>query len=111
MDKKTPEQITRERLNAIKEKINTGKENPRVRRKFIISVCALVALVSFVVLAFSIKIKNINVTGELTLYNETRVAEASEIDIGKSFISKSGASIKKSIRKNNTFTDAKQKSI
>ena len=105
MEKKTPEEITRERLYAIKEKINKGKENPRVRRVALIGGGALVLLVAFVVLTFSVKIKNINVTGDVSLYNETRVAAASEIDIGKSFMSKSSFAIKKSIRKNIPLAD------
>lgn len=105
MEKKTPEQKTREILNRIKDRIKKGKENKRVRKIFIVSACALVVLVSFAVLMFGVKIKNINVSGDLSAYNETRVVQASEIDIGKSFISKSSVSIKKSIRKNIPLAD------
>ena len=105
MEKKTPEQKTREVLNRIKEKINKGKENKRVRKIFTVSAIAFCVLVAFVVLLFCVKIKNINVSGELTSYNETRVAQASEIDIGKSFMSKSGLAIKRSIRRNIPLAD------
>ncbi len=105
MNKKTPEQRTREALNRIKEKFNHGKENKRVRKIFTVSLCVSVVLVTFVVLLFSVRIKNINVSGELSAYNETRVAQASEIDIGKSIMSRSGLAIKKSIRKNIPLAD------
>lgn len=105
MEKKTPEQKTREALTRLKEKINIGKENIRTRRIFIVACSLAALLVAFVVLLFSVKIKNINVTGELSAYNETRVAAASEIDIGRSFMSKSAFAIKKSIRKNIPLSD------
>jgi hypothetical protein len=105
MENKTPEQKTREGLLRLKEKINKGKANKRLRRIFTVSAAAICVLVAFVVLLLCLKIKNINVSGDLSAYNETKVAEASEVDIGKSLMSKSASSIKKSIRKNIPLAD------
>ncbi len=105
MEKKTPEEKVREKLNSLKEKISRGKEDKRVRRAVIIALACLLLLVTFVVLMLTVKIKNINVTGGLRAYNETRVAQASGIDIGKSLLSKSGFAIKRSIRKNIPLAD------
>ena len=105
MENKTPEQKTREKLYELQGKINKGKETGKSRKVYFLAFAMLAILVAFVVLTFSVKIKNINVTGDVSLYNETRVAAASEIDIGKSFMSKSSIAIKKSIRKNIPLAD------
>ena len=100
MENKTPEQRTREKLYKLQDKINKGKETGKIRKVYITAFAILAALVAFVVLFFAVKVKNINISGDLRAYNETRVAAASEIDIGKSVFSKSSFTIKRNIRKN-----------
>lgn len=100
MENKTPEQKTREKLYELQGKINKGKETGKIRKVYFLAFAMLAILVAFVVLFFTVKVENINISGDLRAYNETRVAEASEIDIGKSMFEKSSLGIKKSIRKN-----------
>ena len=100
MENRTPEQKTREKLYKLQDKINKGKETGKIRKVYFIAFAMLAILVGFVVLFFTVKVENINISGDLRAYNETRVAAASEIDIGKSIFSKSSVGIKKSIRQN-----------
>ncbi len=105
MENKTPEEKTREGLNKLNEKLNKFKKSRIVRRVLLIVVALILTVTAFIFVLFSIKVKDINVTGDLRFFNETRVAEASEIEIGKSFFKKTSFGIKRSIRKNIPLAD------
>lgn len=105
MENKTPEEKTREGLNKLKGKLNKLRRSRIVRCVLLITVASILTVTALVFLLFSIKVKDINVTGDLRFFNETRVAEASEIEIGKSFFKKTSFGIKRSIRENIPLAD------
>lgn len=105
MSKKSAEEKVREKLNKINLKL-TDKISSVGLKKIIIIASVSVALIALIILGMCFdKIKNIYVEGDLVAYNETRIIEASGIDIGDSIFGKSGFFIKRSIRKNIPMTE------
>ncbi len=105
MKKKTPEEKTREALYAAQEKLNKAKSRPIFRKVILISLIVIAVAALIWIAAASIKVDTINVSGDLSAYNETRVAEASGISIGKSIFSSSAFKIKRNIRENIPLAD------
>ena len=99
MNKKTPEEKTREGLNKLKEKLNKIIRSRLIRRIAVILAAAVIFLCAVIFLIGSIKVKEISVDGDLRAFNETKVVQASEIEIGKGFFSKTVFGIKRNIRK------------
>ncbi len=88
------------KLNRISECLkNKDYANPELTGAKIISLCIIAALlVGFLVLV--IRIDSIEIEGDVTLFNESEIVEASELSVGGALYSKPGFAIKRSIRKN-----------
>ncbi len=88
------------KLNRISECLkNKDYSNPELTGAKIISLCIIAALlVGFIVLVT--RIDSIEIEGDVTLFNESEIVEASEISVGGALYSRPGFAIKRSIRKN-----------
>lgn len=88
------------KLNRISECLkNKDYSNPELTGVKIISLCVIAALlVGFMVLV--IRIDSIEIKGDMTLFNETEIVDASELSVGGALYSKPAFVIKNSIRKN-----------
>lgn len=88
------------KLNRISECLkNKDYSNPELTGAKIISLCFIaVLLVGFLVLV--IRIDSIEIRGDVTLFNESEIVEASELSVGGALYSKPAFVIKNSIRKN-----------
>lgn len=88
------------KLNRISECLkNKDYTNPELTGVKIISLCIIsVLLVGFLVLV--IRIDSIEITGDVSLFNESEIVEASELSVGGALYSKPFFVIKNSIRKN-----------
>ncbi len=88
------------KLNRISECLkNKDYSNPELTGAKIISLCIVaVLLLGFLVLVT--RIDSIEIKGDVTLFNESEIVEASELSVGGALYSKPGFAIKRSIRKN-----------
>ncbi len=88
------------KLNRISECLkNKDYSNPELNGAKIISLCVVaVLLIGFIVLVT--RIDSIEIEGDVTLFNESEIVEASELSVGGALYSKPGFVIKRAIRKN-----------
>ncbi len=88
------------KLNRISECLkNKDYSNPELNGAKIISLCIVaLLLVGFIVLVT--RIDSIEIEGDVTLFNESEIVEASELSVGGALYSKPGFAIKRAIRKN-----------
>lgn len=105
MAEKRPEDKAREQLEGLRAKmlLRFGE-----RRSRIIVTAAFVALAVTAVLMvafFLIKIDSIEITGDVTVFNETEVINAADIGIGDRMFSVSSAKIKRNIKANMPIAD------
>lgn len=105
MAEKRPEDKAREQLEGLRAKmlLRFGE-----RRSRIIVTAAFVALAVTAVLMvafFLIKIDSIEITGDVTVFNETEVINAADIGIGDRMFSVSAAKIKRNIKANMPIAD------
>ncbi len=100
MSEKRAEDKARQSLEGLRAKmlLRFGeKGSRRILTAFIVSAIALIILV-FALLF--IRINSINVTGDVTMFNESEVISAAEIDIGDGLFWKTSGKIKRNIQKN-----------
>ena len=88
------------KLNRISECLkNKDYSNPELTGAKIISLC-IIALLLVGLLVLVTRIDSIEINGDVTLFNESEIVEASELSVGGALYSKPGFVIKRSIRKN-----------
>lgn len=93
------------KLNRISECLkNKDYSNPELTGVKIISLC-IVALLIIGFLVLIIRIDSIEIKGDVRLFNESEIVEASELSVGGALYSKPFFVIKNSIRKNLPMTE------
>ena len=98
--KKTPDNALRDKLMALRERlyIRYGERGLKI-----ISVAIPVALALLIILTvalFLFSVRGIEVSGEVTVFNEADVIEAAELEEGDSLFLRSSGSIKRTIKRN-----------
>ena len=105
MSEKRPEDKAREQLEAIRAKMLL-KFGERGSRRLVAGVIiALLATVLLTVAFFLLKIDSIEITGDVTVFNETEVINAADIGIGDRLFGVSSAKIKRNIKANMPIAD------
>ncbi len=100
MGKSAAEDRVRRRLEGIRAKMVMRFGEKRCRLFFRLSIAAAIIIVLLVTAFFLIRIDTIEVTGDVTMFNESEVISAAEIDIGDGLFWKNSFTIKKNIEKN-----------
>ncbi len=100
-----PEDKAREQLEGIRAKMLLRFGERGSRRIVTAMLIGLVAAVLLTVAFFLIKIDSIEITGDVTVFNETEVINAADIGIGERMFSKSSARIKRNIKANMPIAD------
>ncbi len=100
MANKRPEERARQTLEGIRAKmlLRFGEKGSRNLVRAVIAALTVIVLV--IAAALLIRINSIEVTGDVTMFNESEVIEAAEIDIGDGIFWKSSGRIKRNIREN-----------
>jgi hypothetical protein len=102
---KRPEDKAREQLEGLRAKmlLRFGERKSRI----IVTVAFVALAVAAVLIAafFLIKIDSIEITGDVTVFNETEVINAADIGIGDRMFSVSAAKIKRNIKTNMPIAD------
>ena len=100
MGKSSAEERARRGLEGFRTKmiLRFGVKKCRMIYRLIIAFAIL--LVLFTLAFFLIRINSIEVTGDVTMFNESEVISAAEIDIGDGLFWKNSWQIKKNIQKN-----------
>lgn len=105
MGKQSAEDKVRKRLNDINDKLHDENNKVKLKKTIIIAAVCLGVLALIIFLMVIDKVKQIKVTGELSAYNESRVIEASDIDIGESIFKRTSFGIKRNIKKSIPMTE------
>ena len=100
MANKGPEEKARQALEGIRAKMLMRFGEKGSRRLVRIITAGFIAAFLVIVAVLLIKIDRIEVTGDVTMFNESEVIEAAEIRIGDGLFWKSSARIKRNIREN-----------
>lgn len=106
MSKKSAEEKVREKLNKMNLKLTDKASAGKLKRTVRIALITIGAIALIILGMYMDKVREISVEGELFAYNETRVIEASGIDIGESIFGKTGFGIKRTIKKNIPMTES-----
>lgn len=98
-EKKRPEDAVRERLEATRDSV-VGKLGEKKVKKIsnIVKLSLIVAILLIVVSVF-VRVKSIEVTGDVTMFNEGDVIRAADISEGDMLFVKSSRKIEKNIQK------------
>lgn len=100
MAEKRPDERVRQALEGAREKMISkfGEHKSRV----IIRSClaALVILIVAVAAILLIKVRSVEIKGDVTMFNESEIAEAAGINVGDRLFSKSAGRIKRNIQEN-----------
>lgn len=100
MAEKRPEDKAREQLEGLRAKMLLRFGESGSRRIVTVAVVALIVAAVLTVAFFLIKIDTIEITGDVTVFNETEVINAADIGIGDRMFSVSAAKIKRNIKAN-----------
>ncbi len=100
MGKSSAEEAARQKLEGLRAKMILRFGEKKSRMIFNISIAAAVLLFLLILAFFLIRINRIEVTGDVTMFNEGEVIAAAEIDIGDGLFWKNSFWIKKNIEKN-----------
>ena len=95
-----PEQAVREKLENARAKMYLRFGEKGTKRLLWGSLIVAVAVVLLIVLLFSLKINEIEVTGDVTMFNESDVISAAELSIGDSWLLRTSGSIERAVRSN-----------
>lgn len=100
MTEKRPEDKARQALEGIRAKMLLRFGERGSRNLISVIIASFVALVIVIAAVLFIRINSIEITGDVTMFNESEIIEAAEIDIGDRLFWKSVGRIKKNIRDN-----------
>ena len=106
MSKKSAEEKVREKLNKLNLRLTDISSAGKLKKLIVIASITLCVIALIIFGMCMDKVREITVEGDLLAYNETRVIEASGIDIGEGIFSKTAASIKRTVRKNIPMTES-----
>ena len=98
-EKKRAEDAVRERLEAARDSVIDKLGERNVRKISKIVKLSLILAVLLVVASFFIRVKSIEVVGDVTMFNEGDVIRAADISEGDMLILKSSGKIEKNIKK------------
>ena len=100
MAEKRPEDKARQTLEGLRARmfLRFGEKGSKILVRTIIAAlcCALIVIAAI----FLIRINSIEITGDVTMFNESEVIEAAEIDIGDGLYWQSSGKIKRNISRN-----------
>ena len=100
MAEKRPEDKARQALEGIRTRmfLRFGEKGSKILIRSVIAAlaCAIIVIVAI----FLIRIDSIEITGDVTMFNESEVIEAAEINIGDGLYWQSSGKIKKNISRN-----------
>jgi len=99
-NEKRPEQAVREKLESIRARMYLRFGEKGTKRLLWGSLIAALAVVLLIVLIFSLKIKEIEVTGDVTMFNESDVISAAELSIGDSWLLRTSGNIERTVKGN-----------
>lgn len=105
MAEKRPEDKAREQLEGLRAKMLLRFGERKSRRIVTVAFVALAVAAVLMVAFFLIKIDSIEITGDVTVFNETEVINAADIGIGDRMFSVSAAKIKRNIKANMPIAD------
>ena len=97
--KKSPEEMARERLVATRDKLVGKVGEKRIRRTINIIKITLIVSILLVAVSFFLRINSIEVSGDVTMFNEGDVIRAAEIRDGDMLFGRSSRRIERNIRK------------
>ena len=106
MSKKSAEEKVREKLNKMNLKLTAESSAGKLKKTVITAIISIGVIALIIFGMYMDKIREISVEGDLVAYNETRIIEASGIDIGDSIFGKMGFSVKRTIKKNIPMTES-----
>ncbi len=100
MSDMTLQDKVRQKLEGIRAKLflRFGEKNSRIIIG--VSLAVLIAAILLLILFLAFRINTIEVTGDVTMFNESEIISAADIEIGDGLFWKSSWAIKRSINKN-----------
>ena len=98
-EKKRAEDAVRDRLEAARDSVIDKLGEKKVRKITKIVKLSLILAVLLVVVSFFIRVRSIEVAGDVTMFNEGDVIRAADISEGDMLILKSSGKIEKNIKK------------
>ncbi len=105
MAERKPEDKAREQLEAVRTKMLL-RFGERGSRRLVTGVLVALGVAILLTVAFFLfKIDSIEITGDVTVFNETEVVNAADISIGDRLFSKSSFRIKRNIKENMPIAD------
>lgn len=106
MQDKRPEERLRESLEDVSGRLKTsfGLKKSLKMLAFIGGLCLVMLLL--LILLYSVKIKSIEIIGDVTVYNESMIIEAAGLHEGDSIFSRTNASVKRSLRDELPLTES-----
>lgn len=99
-EKKRPEEVVRERLTGAKDRFIARHGVNRAKRVIKTVKYSLAALVLLIAASFFFRVNVIDVSGEVTMFNEGDVIRAAELSEGDLLFGRTSGSIKRTIKKN-----------
>ncbi len=100
MSEKRAEDRMRDSLEGFRAKMILRFGEKKCRLIYRVMIAAAIILLLLIVAFFLIRIESIEVTGDVTMFNESEVISAAEIDIGDGLFWKNSWQIKRNIEKN-----------
>ena len=98
-EKKRAEDAVRERLEAARDSVVCKLGEKKVRKIAKIVKLSLIVAVLLIIVSFFIRVRSIEVTGDVTMFNEGDVIRAADISEGDMLFAKSSGKIEKNIKK------------
>ena len=95
-----PEDAVRAGLEGFRAKMFVRFGEKKAKRIIIGIPVAFFTLILLVALMFLLPVRSVEVTGDVTMFNEGEIIAAAEIDEGDSFLLRTSGSIKRRIKKN-----------
>ena len=100
MDRNNSAEQTRKRLESIRDRFVARVGAKRARAIVTVSMCAIVLAACLVLCSLFFKITVIDVTGDVTMFNEGDVIRAAQIGEGDLLYLRSSAQIERKIKQN-----------
>ena len=100
MSEKRPEEIVRERLEGFRDGIisRLGEKGLKRIKKVLIAVLALCLI--YLALLLCLRIRSVEIVGDVTMFNESEIIRAAEINEGDMLLCKSAWGIERRMKKN-----------
>lgn len=99
-NKKSPENLTRERLYGLRTAMLLRFGEKGTKLIFGIFAAVIIAVILFIAATLFVRIRSIEITGDVTMFNESEIIAAAEINEGDGLFWRSSGSIRRNIEKN-----------